>query len=153
MRVASLSERWLRQVVSRQPTPESRAYERDEKNRVKHMTGAKRDFRALLVMLQPLVDAAIAKFPDKDKLSMDRRGREFNKLAKVAPAMTSYLDTWIGTEAQHDKAYSWRNAIITQARDVLLYGKTQRDALAEVEKQAFKGFEAIVMAEAQAPYR
>jgi hypothetical protein len=139
--------------IGRQPTPESRAYALDEKNRVKHMKGARRDFRALLVMLQPLADASVAKWPAKDKTSMTRRGREFSKLVKVAPAMTAFLDTWIGTEAQHPKAKSWRGTVMYQARDVLLYGKTQKAALIEVEKQAFKGFEALIMAEAQGPYR
>ena len=153
MRVGRLAEKYVRQVVSRQPTPDSRAYARDEKNRVKHMKGARRDFRALLVMLQPLAEASVAKWPDKDKTSMARRGREFSKLVKAAPAMTAFLDTWIGTEAQHPKAKSWRGTIMYQARDVLLYGKTQKAALIEVEKQAFKGFEALIMADVQGPFR
>jgi len=151
--IERLTERYTREVLARKPTPESRQFQRDERNRKKHISGAKRAFRALLPLLQPLAEAAVTKFPGKDKLSMQRRGRLFNKGAKTSPEMLAYLDEWIGTEAQHPKAYSWRGAVIYQARDVLLYSKTQRDALAEVEKQAFKGFEAITMAEAQAPLR
>jgi len=147
-RVASLANR-----VARQPTPESKQFQLDERNRLKHIKDAQRDFRALLLLVKPLADKAVAAFPAKDKASLQRRGRLFNKDAKTAPAMTAYLDKWIGTDAQHPQAYSWRGAIIYQARDVLLYGKTQRAALDEVAKQAFKGFEAITMAGAQAPLR
>ena len=151
--VEGVAERYAQEVLGRRPTDESKQFKLDEKNRVKHIKGAKRDFRALLVLLAPLVEKALTDFPKKDKQSLQRRGRLFNKLAKVAPAMTAYLDQWIGTEAQHPKAYSWRSAIVYQARDVLLYGKTQRAAMVEVEKQAYKGFEAITMAGAQGPLR
>jgi hypothetical protein len=143
--------RFLREA--RRPTPESRQFQKDEKDRAKHVAGAKRAFKELLIQLQPFAEKAKAEFPKKDQLSLQRRGRLFSKLVKTAPAMLSYLDTWIGSEAQHEKAYSWRGAIIYQARDVLLYGKTLRDAQVEVEKQAFKGFQAITMAEAQGPLR
>ena len=140
-------------ILARKPSPESRQFERDEKNRVKHMKGAQRGFKALLKLLKPLANKAVEMFPAKDKLSMQRRGRAFNKAALTTSAMINYLDTWIGTIDQHPKAYSWRGVVIYQARDVLLYGKTQKAALEDVAKQAFKGFEAITMAEAQAPYR
>jgi len=117
------------------------------------MKSAQRDFKALLVLLNPLAAKTVMAFPGKDKQSLQRRGRLFNKNAKTAPAMTAYLDKWISTEDQHPKAYSWRGAVIYQARDVLLYGKTQKIALEEVAKQAFKGYEAITMAEAQGPLR
>jgi hypothetical protein len=152
-RVANLASKFVRQMLARQRTPESQRFHTDEVNRDKHMRAAKRDFKALLTLLQPLADQAKAEFPDKDKLSLQRRGRLFNKAVKTAPAMTQFLDTWIGAEAQHPKAYSWRTAVIYQARDVLLYGKTMRDAQEEVEKQTFKGFEAITMSQAQAPLR
>ncbi len=151
--VAAVADRYFREVLARLPTDESKQYRLDEKNRIKHIRAAKRDFRALLVLLQPIVEKALTDFPKRDKLSLQRRGRLFSKLVKVAPAMTDYLDTWIGTTQDHAKAYSWRTAVIYQARDVLLYGKTQKAALIEVEKQAFKGFEAITMAGAQAPLR
>jgi len=152
-RITRLADKFIRQMLARRETNESVRYRTDEVDRAKHIKGAQREFKSLLTQLQPLADQVKAEIPDKDKLSLQRRGRLFNKLVKTAPTMVSYLDTWIGTEAQHPQAYSWRGAIIYQARDVLVYGKLMRDALAEVEKETFKGFEAITMAQAQAPIR
>lgn len=140
-------------VTARQPTPESKQFALDERNRVKHIHAAKRAFKALLPRLTAIAEVAREEHPGRDKASKSRRGRFFNKHAKTHPALVEYLDQWIGTEDQHPKAYSWRNAILYAARNVLVYGMTQREALTEVEKQASKGFEAITMADAQGPLR
>ena len=131
----------------------SNQWKRDQKARDRHVVAAGRAFKKLLKALKPYADSATADYPDKDKTSRSRRGRAFVKYVKNAPEMVEYLDTWIGTTEQHSKAYSWRSAIIYQARDVLTQGKTIRDALVEVSKQSFKGFQAIEMAKSQAPLR
>ena len=147
LRVAA---RWME---ARIPTDESKQFRLDERNRAKHVKDAARAFKELLARLRPIADQSVAAHPDKDKMSMQRRGRVFSKAMKVNADMATFLDTWIGREDQHPKAYSWRGAVVYQARDALLYGKTLRDALEEVGKQADKGFQAITMAEAQAPIR
>ena len=131
----------------------SNQWKRDQKARDRHVVNAGKAFKKLLQVLKPYGESATSDFKGRDKASRSRRGRAFVKYVKDLPAMTEYLDTWIGTTDQHAKAYSWRNAIIYQARDVLTQGKSIRDALVEVGKQAFKGFQAIEMAKSQAPLR
>ena len=139
--------------MARVPTNESRQYKRDKKDQEKHVRKAGVEFKKLLKTLQPYADSAKVEHPGRDKGSISRRARAFVKLVKNNPIFLEYLDTYIGKEADHPKAYSWRSAILYQARDVLTKGKTIRDALVEVHKQAFKGFQAITMAEAQGPMR
>lgn len=141
--------------VARLPTPESKAWERDEKARAKHVAEAVRAFVPLLETLRPFADQATKAFPGKDKDSLASRARTFVKLVKDNPALKTYLDTWIGTDQHHPQAYSWRSTIIYRIRDHLLFPDKfpLRKTLEEVKKQADKGFEAIVMAMAQAPLR
>lgn len=139
--------------MARVPTNESRQYKRDKKDQEKHVRKAGVEFKKLLKNLQPYADSVKVDNPGRDKVSITRRARAFVKLVKANPIFLEYLDTYIGKEADHPKAYSWRSAILYQARDVLTRGKNIRDALTEVHKQAFKGFQAITMAEAQGPVR
>lgn len=132
---------------------DSAQFRKDVANRAKHIVAAKSAFKALMVKMQPVAAKAIAAFPGKDPESLARRGRVFSAESKTNPDMMEFLAKYIGTDDQDEKAYSWRGAIIYQARDVLVGGKSIKDALVEVEKQADKGFEAIEMAEAQAPVR
>lgn len=141
------------EITARIPTDESRQYQQDQRAQKAHVAKAAREFKKLLKLLQPYADNAKAEFPARDKQSRSRRARAFVKAVKALPLMTDYLDAYIGSESQHPKAYSWRSAVIYQARDVLTQGKSIRDALVEVDKQSFKGFQAITMAESQAPLR
>jgi hypothetical protein len=143
-----VAARWIQSKVD-----DSAQFRKDVANRAKHIVAAKSAFKALLVKLRPLADKTEAAFPDKSPESIARRGRLFSAEAKTNPDMMEFLAKYIGTDDQDEKAYSWRGAIIYQARDVLIGGKSIKDALVEVEKQADKGFEAIAMAEAQAPVR
>lgn len=139
--------------IARLPTDESKRFFKDEADRLKHIRGAQKDFGALVQQLQPLVVQVKAEFPAKDATSIQRRGRAITKLLKEDSRVTAYLDKWVGKEADHEQAYSWRGGLIYQFRDVLVLGKTLKDAFVEIEKQAFKGFEAILMTQVQAPLR
>ncbi len=147
-----VAARWVGRVA-RRPTDESRQLQQDEKARQKHIKAASRAFKLLVKILAPLAQEAKAAFPGRDKLSRQRRGRAFAKAVKTNTDMAEYLDQWVGNETQHPKAYSWRGAVIYQVRDHLIYGKPMRECLEEVAKQTDKGFEAITMAEVQAPVR
>jgi len=152
--LSRLAARYLHRVA-RRPTPESRAWAQDIKAREKHVLGAGRGFKALVKKLQPYADRALAEFPDKDKASLQRRGKAFVKLVKGLPEVANYLDKWIGTPEQNPKAASWRSQVIYQARNVLIYPHKfpLRDAVVAVGKQAFKGYEAIAIAESQSALR
>jgi len=137
--------------LARLPTPESKTWERDEKARARHVAGAAKAFSALLDVLRPFAAQAIQAAPGDEAT----QGRQFIKLVKDNPTLRTYLDTWIGTEKQHPQAYSWRSAILYRARDHLIQPKKfpLAKTLVEVRKQAEKGFQAIVMAQSQAPLR
>ena len=141
------------EITARIPTDESRQFQQDQRAQKAHVAKAAREFKKLLKLLQPYADNAKTEFPGRDKQSRSRRARAFVKAVKALPLLTDYLDAYIGSESQHPKAYSWRSAVVYQARDVLTLGKSIRDALVEVDKQSFKGFQAISMAESQAPLR
>ncbi len=145
-----VAQRWLE---ARRPTDESAQYRQDIQDRAQHVKEAVKAFKELVQLLQPFADQAIAGFPEKDKVSIQRRGRAFNKAMKTNRDMASYQDTWIGKESDHDSAYSWRGAVVNQARDHLVYGKSLRDVSIEIAKQADKGFQAITMSQVQAPVR
>jgi hypothetical protein len=95
----------------------------------------------------------MAEFPGKDKESLARRGRAFVKSVKTESRLDEFLDKWIGREDQGDKVYSWRNAVVYAIRDHLIYRESLADTVAKIGEQAFKGFQAIAMSEAQAPLR
>ncbi len=139
--------------TARIPTPESRKYRQDQRSQKAHVVEAGREFKKLLKLLQPYADNAKTEYPGRDKQSRSRRARAFVKTVKGLPLLAEYLDTYVGSEAQHPKAYSWRGSVLYQARDVLTQGKSIRDALVEVNKATFKGFQAIEMAGDQAPLR
>lgn len=143
-----VAARWVQAKVD-----DSAQFRKDVANRIKHIAAASKAFKALLAKMQPVADKAIAAFPGKDPESIAKRGRVFSAEAKTNPDMMEFLAKYIGTDDQDEKAYSWRGAIIYQARDVLVGGKDIKDALVEVAKQADKGFEAIALADAQAPVR
>lgn len=143
----------MSRTAARAPTPESRKYRQDQRAQKAHVVEAGREFKKLLKLLQPYADNAKVEHPGRDQQSRSRRARAFVKAVKNLPLMTEYLDAFVGTEVQHPKARSWRSTVIYQARDVLTLGKSIRDALVEVDKQSFKGFQAIEMAGDQAPLR
>ena len=149
---ASVASRWVGRV-SRLPTPESKAWDRDLKARAKHVKDALAAFRDLLKALQPYADRAQAEFPGKDQESLQRRGRVFVKFVKDLPELNAYLDKWVGANSHDPKAYSWRSQVLYQARNVLTLGAPLKDALVEIGKQADKGFEALALAESQKPLR
>ena len=130
---------------------DSKQWKRDQRARDKHVLAAGRAFKKLLKDLESYAETAKEEHPGRDKAARSRRARAFVKAVKNDPALLKYLDTYVGTDRQHPKAYSWRNAVVYQARDVLTQGKKLREAIPEVGKQAFKGFQAIEMATAQAP--
>jgi len=152
--IKKVASRYIRRVA-RRPTPESQAWARDLKARDAHIKGALKAFKELVKAMQPYADRAQAEFPDKDKQSLQRRGRYFVKLVKPLPEFNKYLDDWIGGDTQNPKAYSWRSQILYQLRNVLTWPSKfpLRAALKEVAKQADKGFEAIAISESQGPLR
>lgn len=151
---ALADEGWVKWKKSaRRPTPESKVWKADIKARKEHVAGALKAFRKLMGQLKPYALKAKESFPDKDKMSLQRRGRTFVKMVRNQADMLQYLDTWIGTEKQHPKAYSWRTQVIYQARNYLVGNTPLKEALVEVAKQADKGFETIAMAQSQAPLR
>ena len=142
-----------RRSASNYKRAEVNQLKKDRKAQEKHVKAAARAFKALLKEVEPLAQAAKAEFPGRDKQSRSRRGRSMMKKIKTDARVTAYLDQWVGTDAQHAKAYSWRNAVLYQIRDVSVGSQSVRDALIEVGKQAFKGFQSIVMAESQSAVR
>ncbi len=140
--------------LARFETPESEQYHADSAARDKHVKQALRAFKILVPKLNPHAETAKTEFPGRDKLSLKRRGGAFIKAVKALPEVLAFLDEFIGTESDDPKAKGWRNQIVYQARNVLLTTKySMKKAGEEVAKQAFKGFKAMVMAEAQAPLR
>lgn len=140
-------------IEARQETPESRQFQKDEKNRQTHIKGAVKAFKNLVPALRSFADEAMTAFPDSDEMSLKRRGRHFVAAAKGNPNYLSFVDTWVGTEAMDSAAKSWRGRVLYEARDILLFKKPLKDALVTIEKIAAVGFQAITMAEAQAPLR
>jgi len=147
-----IATRWATRIA-RLPTPESKAWDKDIKAREKHVKGALTAFKDLLKDLQPYADQAYAAHSGKSQEDLSRRGKAFVKAIKELPAVTSYLDTWVGGDSAHPAAYSWRNQVVYQARDTLLFKKALREALVEIGKQADKGFEALALAESQSAVR
>lgn len=141
------------EIVARRPTDESARFLQDERDREKHVDGAEKALKALLPFLKPAADVAQAEFPGKDKDSLVKRGKAFVKAVKIDSRLNEFLDKWVGREDQGDKVYSWRNATIYAVRDHLVYRQAFADTAAKVRDQAFKGFQTIVMSEAQAPIR
>jgi len=139
--------------VARRPTDESARFLQDEKDREKHVAGAAKALKAVLPFLKPAADVALAEFPGKDKESLSRRGRAFVKAVKLDSRLNEFLDKWVGREDQGETVYSWRNAVVYALRDHLIYRESFADTLKKVQDQAFKGFQTIVMSEAQAPLR
>lgn len=152
-RAGRVAASWISRVA-RRDTPESQQYHADQASQEAHVTKATRAFKRLLRGLKPHADQAVTAYPGKDKQSLQRRGRTFIKAIRHLSEVQGYLDTWISTETADPKARSWRSAVLYQARNYLVYGKVKlAEALVEVGKQAFKGFQSITMAEAQAPLR
>ena len=97
-------------LAARAPTPESRAWARDEAARKKHAAEAVKAFRTLTVAVAPMAEEAKAAFPGKDEQSLDRQGRAFVKLARenedvqqyradaCAPALFSSHETLLLTD-------------------------------------------------------
>lgn len=139
--------------IARRPTDESARFRQDQKDREKHVAGARRAVKALLPFLKPAADVALAEFPGKDKESLARRGRAFVKSIKTDSRLRDFLDKWVGREDQGDKVYSWRSAVVYALRDHLVYRETLADTVTKIGDQAFKGFQAIAMSGAQAPLR
>ena len=143
-----------RRVEGRRPTPESQQWTSDIRDQKRHVQKAVKSFKRLAQNLRPLAEAAKETFPRRDKESIKRRGRFVVKALRAEPLVTRFLNHWIGTEQQHPKANSWRNSALYQFRNVLTVpGYTLRDAAEAIAKEAFKGYQAITMAEAQAPVR
>ena len=124
-------------------------HKEDVKLQEKHVASALRAFKALLKSLDSISEEAKAEFPS----DTSKHGRYFIKFAKQNTHVNKFLDEYIGTNNDDPRAYSWRNNILTQLRDVLVYGKKQSEALEEVKKQAIKGFQAMELAKGQSPLR
>jgi hypothetical protein len=137
----------------RYETPESKAFKQDVANQKRHVTNATRAFKRLLKELIPAAEKAKEAFPGRDKKSRSRRARAFVAAVSGLPKVLSFLDRYIGTEQDDPKASSWRRTVVYVARDVLIAGMTLRDAAAKVGREASKGFQAMTMAEAQAPLK
>lgn len=135
--------------VARRPSEESQQYQKDIRGRDKHVEGARKALKGLLPSLKPYAEQAKVEAPGDPKT----QGRLFVKLTKTHPLVTAFLDKWVAAENQHPQAYSWRGAALYHIRDVLLGTKPLKDSVKGVEAQAFKGYEAQVMAEAQKPLR
>jgi len=142
-----------RRSASNYKQAEVNQLKKDRKAQEKHVKAAARAFKALLKEVEPLAQAAKAEFPGRDKQSRQRRGRSMMKKIKTDARVAAYLDQWVGTTNHQRETYSWRNAVLYQIRDVSVGGGSVRDALIEVGKQAFKGFQAMAMAESQGAVR
>jgi len=115
-----------------------------------HLQGSAKAFADLFQDLKPLAFKAYKAFPARDKDSFKGRAKMFALEAQTLPEMLDFLNKWIGSV---ELAKSWRNTVVSQARDALLFGKAYQDALDQVLNQAAKGFEASTLYEAQTPLR
>ena len=140
-------------VTSREDTPESRAYAKDEVARQEHAREATKAFRALVPTLAPLVVVLNKELPGKDEEAVSKRARAFTKLVKDKPGVQKFLDTWIGPVDVDSSAYSWRNTVVYALRDHLIKGMPLEEALKVVEKYALGSYQAMTLHEVQAPLR
>ena len=125
----------------------------DEIDRQKHINKALRSFKTLLNRFRPLADKMLAEHKPSDLKELKRVGRLFTVQVKDNKSVLNYLDKWIGKDTDDPKAYSWRTSVVYQIRDVLILDKPLEEALKKVSKEAFKGFQAILMTKLQTPYR
>ena len=124
-------------------------YQQDEKSRSLHISKGLRGFKVLLRKVAPYADTAKAEhFKDSS-----RQKKYFTKLIKDLPSVKRYLSKYIGTSETHRQAYSWRNAVLYALRDHLITEVPLKDAMAKVEKQLSKGFQALEMERAQSPLK
>jgi len=144
-----LVQRYAAQVIARLPTPESDQYHADIRSQQEHQGEGRADFIELSQKLLPLAKKVQKADPDPAK-----QRRLMVKELGATKAWVKYLDTYVGTNDQDSKAYSWRSAATYALRDLLLDPKfTMGDALKVISDQTFKGFQAITMAKAQGPLR
>lgn len=134
--------------MPRFPEPEVQ-YERDERGRAKHITQARKDFRALLAALKSDAAAAKAQHPgDKNK-----QKRAMVKVLKSRGDVQAFLDKFLGTVDVHKNAYSWQNTGRHLLRDVSLGLVSLRDSYEALDRISGNGFQWITVQGFQEPLR
>ena len=134
--------------MPRFPAPEVQ-YKRDERGRAKHVTQARKDFRALLRALES--DAASVKALHKgDK---NKQKRAMVKVLKGRGDVQAFLDKFMGTVDVHKNAYSWQNAGRYLLRDVSLGLVPLREGYETLDRISGNGFQWITVQEFQEPLR
>lgn len=134
--------------MPRFPAPEVQ-YQRDERGRAKHVTQARKDFRALLRALES--DAASVKALHKgDK---NKQKRAMVKVLKGRGDVQAFLDKFMGTVDVHKNAYSWQNAGRYLLRDVSLGLVPLREGYETLDRISGNGFQWITVQEFQEPLR
>ena len=135
----------------RYPSPKQQ-FDRDEKNREKHIKQALRDFKALARASKSEAEAAKAAFPGE----VGRQKRDLVKRLEGRGDVRAFLDKYVGdTEADARAApgQSWYKRTVYALRDYLLGLSSLKEALVEIEKLASAGFQAITVRDFQQPYR
>ena len=134
--------------MPRFPAPEVQ-YQRDERGRAKHVTQARKDFRALLRALES--DAASVKALHKgDK---NKQKRAMVKVLKGRGDVQAFLDKFMGTVDVHKNAYSWQNAGRYLLRDVSLGLVPLREGYETLDRISGNGFQWMTVQEFQEPLR
>jgi len=134
--------------MPRFPAPEVQ-YKRDETGRAKHVTQARKDFRALLAALKS--DAESVKALHKgDK---NKQKRAMVKVLKGRGDVQAFLDKFMGTVDTHKNTYSWHNTGRYLLRDVSLGLTSLRDAYETLDRISGVGFQWMTVRDFQEPLR
>lgn len=126
----------------------------DQKNLLLHQRSARKAFREVLDLLKPITLQVKGLFPGSDVAARRRRSMAWGDLFKQVPEARTLMTPFIGTEAEiGDEASSLWGAAVKLLRGVSLGVRGINETLSSLDDLTMRGFQAIVMAEAQSPIR
>ena len=110
---------------------------------------ARRDLRALVKALDPVVLEAQTAHPDNPK----RQARFLKAALKERGDVLGFVDKWVGPDSIDPKAYSWRNRTMDMIRDVSLGTLGANKAFEKLEGIMILAYRASTLGEVQEPLK
>lgn len=110
---------------------------------------ARRDLRALVKALDPVVLEAQTAHPDNPK----RQARFLKSRLKLRGDVLGFVDKWVGPDSIDPKAYSWRNRTMDMIRDVSLGTLGVNKAFEKLEGIMILAYRARELGKAQEPLK
>ena len=110
---------------------------------------ARKDLRAILKAIEPLVAEVRAAHPDNPK----RQARMLMSKLQERGDVVGFVDTWIGPETIEPRAGSWRKRTFYMFRDLGLGNLGMNKALEKLEGIMILAYRARELQEAQVPFK